>query len=270
MPDDKREEQAKEHRKKMAEIEMFFRDAAHYARRRKAEPSATPKALEMNRQFEAMRPFVSGVQPVIFRANSYKEIREALRFAECYQLKAIIYGADEAWKLADELARRKIDVIAGRPSNYPGDDFQPFDGVYANAAVLKRAGVRFCFATGESSLSKLLGVEAGTAAAYGLEPDAAIRAITLDAAGIIGLGDRVGSLEAGKDADVIITTGSPLQASTAVVGLFIGGKPVKLDSKHLRQDELFRSRPRPSLSPPPTLRGPKALRLPMEHSRPRL
>jgi imidazolonepropionase-like amidohydrolase len=260
MPDEKREEQVKEHRKKLAAIEAFFRDAAHYARRRTTQAGATSKAIEINRQFEAMIPFVSGNLPVIFRADSYKQIREALRFAECYQLRAVIYGGAEAWKLAEELARRKIDVIVVRATSYPAGEFEPYDSVYSNAAALHRAGVRFCFATGESSLSKLLRVEAGTAASYGLDPDAAIRAITLDAAEVIGAGDRIGSIEAGKDADLIITTGSPLQASAAVVGEFISGKPVKLESKHSRMDDLFRSRPQPSLGPATQLRGPKPLR----------
>ena len=113
----------------------------------------------------------------------------------------------------------------------------------------------------DPTLAKQLGIEAGMAAAHGLEPLHAIRALTLDAANILGVGDKLGSLEPGKIADVILTTDSPLQASNRVVAAFIGGRPIDLSSKHSRMDEKFRHRPAPRLDPPPELRGPPAMRL---------
>jgi cytosine/adenosine deaminase-related metal-dependent hydrolase len=87
-----------------------------------------------------------------------------------------------------------------------------------------------------------------------------LRSITLDAARIAGFGDRIGSLEVGKFADVIVTTDTPLQASSAVVAEFIAGRPIELSSRHTRLDEKFRRRPAPELPARPTLRGPPAMR----------
>lgn len=114
----------------------------------------------------------------------------------------------------------------------------------------------FSIATDGAEFARQLAVNAGYAAAYGLSEDRALRAITLDAATILGVDDQVGSLEAGKTADVIITTGDPLQASTRTVGMFMAGKPIELTSLHERSYEKFSNRPWPELDDPGELRGP--------------
>ena len=112
-------------------------------------------------------------------------------------------------------------------------------------------------------MEKLLGVEAGMAVAYGLDAGRALESITINAARILGVDDRIGSLEVGKVADVIVTTDNPMQAGNRVVAAFIGGQPMELSSKHSRLDAKFRSRPEPKLGPGPDLRGPPAMGLPM-------
>lgn len=256
MDDEAKEQAKKDFPKSLAAVEEFFRTAGQYARMKSA--GANPA---FDRRLEEMLPYINRERPVIFRADTHKAILEALRFAEKYELRPIIFGGREAWKAATELADKKADVIVSRSMNLPGGDFEPWDSVYANAATLHRHGVRFCFTVGEPSLTKQLGVEAGMAVAHGLDPDAALSAITLDAARILGVDDRLGSLEPGKIADVIITTDSPLQASNCVVAEFIRGTPVDLSNKHTRDDAKFRARPTPQLSPTGELRGPPVMRM---------
>jgi len=258
--------QKKEHREQLDEIARFFRDARHYAevsRYRQDDPRIKPR---LDRRLEAMIPYVRGEKPVLFTANSYKEVYEAILFAERFELRPIIYGGREAWKLIDELSVRNIDVIVLGAMMYPGDRFEPWDAVYRNAAMLDHAGIRFCIATGDASLAKNVGIEAGMAVAYGLHPDAGLRAITQSPAEILGIDDRRGSLEAGKAADLIVTNGSPLQASTQTLAVFIDGRPADLSNKHRALDTRFLKRPEPPLDESPRLRGPPIMHGPVLRS----
>ena len=246
----------------MVKIEDFFRKAQRYSKVKTVAEENPELEPEHDPRLEAMIPYMRGEMPVLLQANSYKGILEVLKFAERYNLRPIIYGGREAWKLADKLAEKKIDVIITKSTTYPRGEFEPWDSIYSNAAVLAEAGVRFSFATGGASLAKNLGIEAGLAVAYGLDEERAMRALTLDAAEILGLGSTHGSLEQSKTADIILTTDSPLQASNQVLAAFINGKPIDLTNKHTDADDKFQSRPKPDLGTPPELRGRPALRLP--------
>lgn len=260
---DKKREQVDAHRKRLAAIEEFFQKARQYVELIAAGKRPSLDARDFDRRFEAMVPYVTGKRPVMFRAQSYKQIREALRFGERYGVRPVIVGGREAWKLAGELAERKVDVILDRTTSYPADKFEPYDSVYAGPHVLARSGVRFAISVPDASLAKLLGIEAGYAVAYGLDAEVALRSITLDAARIIGVDAELGSIEPGKAADLIICTGTPLQADNQVVAAFVGGRPVALSSKHSEMDDQWRARPVPSLPPPAAdLKGPPAMRLP--------
>lgn len=261
MKDEPRKRVREDFEKSITEIDAFMQRAKAYADASTAAKSNAALTPDFDRQLDAMLPYMRGEKPVLMHANSYKEIREALRFCEIFKLKPILVGARDSWKLADELAAKKIDVIFGRVQLYPGADSEPWDAVYRAPGVLARAGVRFCFGTENSDLAKLLGVEAGMAVAHGLDENRALRALTVDAAQILGISDRLGSIEAGKPANLIICTDSPLQADNYVVAEFIDGRPVDLSSKHSRSDDRFRARPAPALPPAKELRGPPAIRV---------
>ncbi len=261
MKDEPRKRVREDFEKSITEIDAFMQRANAYAAASAAAKSNAALAPDFDRQLDAMLPFIRGEKPVLMHANSFKEIREALRFCELFKLKPILVGARDSWKLADELAAKKIDVIFGRVQLYPGADSEPWDAVYRAPGVLARAGVRFCFGTENSDLAKLLGVEAGMAVAHGLDEDRAIRALTLDAAQILGVADRLGSIEVSKPANLIICTDSPLQADNAVIAEFIDGRQVDLTSKHTRTDDKFRARPTSTLPPAKDLRGPPAIRV---------
>lgn len=255
LPEPKRKETRDAYTARLDDFDAFLRLTRSYV-------AVSPMTSSMvDRRLEAMRPFLRGDAPVFFNANSYKEIREALRFAGHYRLRPVIVGARQAWKAADELARAGADVIIVRTQVVPSGESEPWDSVYRNAAVLASAGVRFCFATGGSSLAKLLGLEAAMAVAHGLDEHHALQALTIDAARILGVEDRLGSIARGKVATLFISTGSPLQPDSAVVSAFIAGRPIELSSRHSRLDDKFRQRPAPNLPPAPVLRGPPALRL---------
>jgi hypothetical protein len=207
-----------------------------------------------------MVPYISGDAPVLFRANTYKEIIEALHFADEYELRPVIVGGQDAWKCTPALKAQDVPVIVTSVFSRPGE-FDPYDAAYANAGKLEAAGVRFCIAVSSAADVKQLPSNVGMAVAHGLSEDGAVRSVTLAAAEILGIEEDTGSLEVGKVADIIITTGHLGQANTRTVASFIGGKPVPLTSLHEENYQRFRHRPPPELRTNPELAGPPPMRL---------
>jgi imidazolonepropionase-like amidohydrolase len=156
----------------------------------------------------------------------------------------VIAGGREAWKVADLLAEKNVPVILAGVLQLPLRDHDPYDAVFANPARLAKAGVRFAISAAEifSGNSRNTPYHAAWAAAYGLDREEALRAVTVYPAMILGVSERMGSLTPGKDADLIVTTGDPLEVVTDVVAMFICGRAVPLESKHTRLYEKFRRR----------------------------
>ncbi len=252
-----RKKRIDEHRERVEDTEAFMRLAQHYAKVKAT--SEVPLATDI--RLNAMVPYVRGEKTVFFRADTYKRILEAVNFAEVFGLKAAILGGGEAWKCAELLAEKEIPVIVTDVFTIPRSRFERFDAFYTNAAKLEDAGVLFCIATDGVQFARQLPIHAGFAVAHGLPEDAGLRSITIDAAKILGVDDEIGSLEVGKVADVIITTGNPMQAGTRTVGTFLAGRPVELSSLHERSYERFTARPGPELKPTGKLRGPPPMRI---------
>lgn len=258
---DEREPRNDQAYRQLREIEEFFRDAKLYAAARADVDEA--KRTPINPRFESMIPYVTAAKPVLLNVDSYKSILEAIQFADALQIKPILVGARDAWKVADLLAARQIPVIYegvfAMPSGVEGVPMatEQWDAHYRGAAILQNAGVNFCFGVRSSSLAKLVPIHAGFAVAHGLDADAAVRAMTLSAAEILGASEQLGSLDVGKLANVIVTTDHPCQATNIVKYAFIRGKPVSLASEHSRAAEKFANRPTPALPPARTdLKGP--------------
>ncbi|MCA9242539.1 MAG: amidohydrolase family protein [Phycisphaerales bacterium] len=242
----------------VVELERLFRDARLYA----DMLDASADTIEPDLRYEALRPYVRGQKPVLFRAGSYKAILEALQFAQELELKPIILGGRDAWKLADLLVERDVPVIYQGVFDLPGR-IDTWDCNYRAMSVMADAGARFCLSFGDSELVKQMPIDAGFAVAHGLDPDAAVRAMTLSAAEILGVDDQYGSLAVGKRADVIVTTDHVCQATSRVTHAYIGGKPVSLESKHVLDARKFSHRPAPKLPAERTdLIGPKSLSMP--------
>jgi imidazolonepropionase-like amidohydrolase len=224
-------------RKILQDAEAYARAQDAYARDKKLPRPATNVALA------ALVPFVRGERPVILRADREQEIRAAVHFAEEMKLRPIILGGNDAWRVADLLKQHNVPVILTGVLDLPRleDDF--YDSLYANAARLQQAGVRFCISTGDTGAQvRDLPFHAGMAAAFGLPRAEALKAVTLYPAQIMNVADRLGSIEPGKIANIVVTDGDLLEARTKIRYLFINGRQIPLVSRHTELYEQFKDR----------------------------
>lgn len=227
-------------------------DAQAYARNRAAYERGESRAYAVGRgDLEALQPVLAGQIPLVVDAHRASDILAALRLAEQYRLRLIVYGGTEAWMVADELARARVPVIVKVLGNLPRS-FETLGATYENAARLRRAGVPIALTTGESFKAYTLRQEAGNAVAYGLPYEEALRAVTLYPAQIWGLERDYGSLEVGKVANVVVWDGDPLELLTPVEHVFIRGREVPLVSRetlltdrYLNLDDTRRAYPLP-------------------------
>jgi imidazolonepropionase-like amidohydrolase len=233
-----RDKQVEQLRKMLRDAEAYGRGQDAYAR----DPSL-PRP-DQSVVLASLVAFVRGERPVILRADREAEIRAAVRFAdEMHLRRPIILGGDDAWKTATLLKERNIPVILTGVLDLPlrEDDF--YDTLYANAARLREAGVRFCISTGDTGAHvRDLPFQAGMAAAFGLPRDEALKAVTLYPAEIMNVADRMGSIDPGKMANLVITDGDLLEAGTHVRHLFINGRQIPLVSRHTELYEQFKDR----------------------------
>ena len=191
---------------------------------------------------EALAAVARGELPVVMRADAEDDIRGAVRFAGDHRLKLIVAGGLEAWRCADLLRDKGVPVLVN-VDRLPRRESDRYDAAYANPAALARAGVPFAIVSDDASQVRNLPYEAAMARAFGLSAEAALRAITLSPAEILGVADRLGSLEVGKDASVIVTTGDVMDHRTGVTHVFIDGVPQSLETRHTRLYREFKDRP---------------------------
>ena len=216
-------------------LRRVFSDALEYSRRRTEYTRAQMQQLAAPAaDLEALLPVLRDQLPLIAFANRRSDIETALRIGREFKLKLILAGAQEAWMLAPQLAAAGVPVLVQPLDNIPSYDAL---GVrYENAAVLAKAGVKVALLETDTHNARDLRQQAGNAVSYGMTWDQALRAVTLSPAEIFGVGDRYGSLEAGKVANVVVWSGDPFEFTTAVEHVFIRGKEIPLTS---RQTELF-------------------------------
>lgn len=223
---------------------QYFVDAKAYAAQRAALDAASQAPDRIDLPLEAMLPALRGEIPVVVNADDVQQIRGAIALADSFGLKLVIRGGSEAWQVRETLAQKKIPVIVGPTVRAPGDD-DPYDMIYANAGALAKAGVLIAFQTDDVADSRNLPYNAALAEAYGLDPDEALKAVTINPATIWGVADQIGSIEPGKVANLIVTTGDPLDVRSVVRYLFIRGESIPLTDRHTKLYEEFRGRPKP-------------------------
>jgi imidazolonepropionase-like amidohydrolase len=199
-------------------------------------------------RLEAMRAAVTGQRTVFVHADELPQIRYALDLAERYALKLVIVGGLDAPRIAPLLKARKVPVIIAGVHRLPLRRADAFDAPFRVAQELSNAGVAFAIARGgspfDAPMDRSLPYEAATAAAYGLSAEAALRAITLSPAEILGVADRLGSLDAGKLANFYITDGDALDIRTHVEQIYIRGRNVPLEDKQTRLTKKYEERQR--------------------------
>jgi imidazolonepropionase-like amidohydrolase len=227
----------KQREEKLRRLKELFRQAHAYAAARRQGPQAPA-----NPRLEALVPYADGKKPVVIDAHGKQDIEEALKLADELKIKIILSGATEAWKVAGELKKRDVPVIFGPVMTLPSESYDPYDAPFACPAKLHAAGVRFCIRSAGSSNTRNLPYEAAMAVSYGLPPEEGLKAVTLYPAQILGVADQFGSIEPGKRANLVLTNGDILQASTQVLALFIDGRLLPPTSKQTRLYERYRER----------------------------
>jgi imidazolonepropionase-like amidohydrolase len=193
---------------------------------------------------DALLAALNGQMPVIFPADRATDIRDAVTFAEELKLKPIIMGGREAPVVAAFLKQHNTPVIVTGVMELPSREDDPYDINYSIPAKLAAAGVTFAISTGDrGSEIRTLPYNAGMAAAHGLSKTDALKSVTIWPAQIFGVGDKMGSIEVGKMANIVVTTGDILEAKTDTKFLFIDGRNVPLDTKHTQLNAIFEKRP---------------------------
>jgi imidazolonepropionase-like amidohydrolase len=225
-------------------IRTILRDAEAYGRAIDAyERDRSLPRPQQDVVLAALVPAARGQMPVLFSAERAAEIRAAVDFAREMKLKPIIIGGRDAWQVTDLLKQHDVPVILTSVMDLPGREDDPYDVNYSGPAKLHRAGVRFAITSGHGGAEvRDLPYTAGMAAAFGLAKEVALRAVTLAPAQILGVGDRLGSIEVGKMANLVVTDGDLLEARTKTRHLFIDGRPVSLSTKHEVLYETFKGR----------------------------
>jgi imidazolonepropionase-like amidohydrolase len=216
-----------------------LRDALDYDANRAAYDRAERRPYSLPRlDLEALLPVARGEQPLVVLVNRASDIEQVLELARRMKLRLILAGAAEGWEVAGEIAAARVPVLLDPLANLP-QSFEEMGATLENAARLARAGVTLGFFTGDSHNSRNLRQAAGNAVAYGLPWDAALAAMTVNPARIWGL-DDYGTLEPGKDADVVIWDGDPLQVTSAAERVFIRGLEMPRDSRQIRLRDRYR------------------------------
>jgi imidazolonepropionase-like amidohydrolase len=232
-------EAKKDYETKIRGLHDFFEQARRY---QKAKAAKMP-GFQPDLKFEAMLPVLDRKLPVMITAVRERAVRDAVQFSRKEHIRIILADVREPGKMLVELKVAGIPVILGQTLELPLNEDDPYDAPSTLPAQLYKAGVKFAFASFSSSFSRNLPYQAAHAVAFGLPYQEALKAVTLNAAEIWGVSDKMGSIDEGKWADLMITDGDPLETKTQVKQLFIKGKPVDLENKQHQLYEKYINRP---------------------------
>ncbi|HEX8172086.1 MAG TPA: amidohydrolase family protein [Thermoanaerobaculia bacterium] len=238
-------ERRKSYTKDVDRLRDLLRDAQAYAKAASARASdKSVRRFDRDLILEALVPVVEGREPVVMHANLARDIRAAIAFGDEFKLKMILAGGQDVAQVIPDLKSRDIPVLLGPILSLPQREDDAYDLLFTNAKTLLDNGIRFAVQTTEAHNSRNLPYHAGSCAAFGLPKEEALKAITIYPAQIFGVADRIGSLEVGKTANVIVTDGDPLEFRTNVRRVFIAGEDIPMQSRHTLLYEKFAKRPK--------------------------
>lgn len=232
------EQQQKRQAEQLAQLQDFFQQAhAYYL----AEQAGLNRGKDS--RWHAMLAFFDKKLPLFVHADDPRQIRQAILLAKQYQVKLVIVGGRDSWRMADELAANKVDVIYTAPYGLPTRTDEAYDQAFSAPGILQQAGVRIALSLDGFWDTRNLVFAAGHVTRYGLEPAAALRALTLDAAEIAGVADRLGSIEVGKSASLVLSAGDIFDyRGHKVEKLWIDGRSVDLDNRHKQLHRRYQQR----------------------------
>jgi len=209
---------------KLDELARLFDEARAYA--------TAGSGRDSDPLLEALVPVVERRLPLLTSLRTASDVRDAVAFAERAGVRLIVNAGPEVALVAGLLAEKQVPVILDSVLTLPSQEDMPHSASYQAAGELAKAGVKFCFSTGDTTNVRLVPYNAAISVAWGLPRDAAIRALTVDAAEILGVGSVMGSLEPGKMANLFISRGDPLEQRTEVTDVVIAGRDVGVENRH--------------------------------------
>lgn len=210
---------------RVQQLKDFFAEARAYR-----DATTAGEEVRTDSRYAAMIPALNGDIPVVVSADGAAQINDAITWAQQEGVRLVIRGGSDAIHVADRLVANDIPVILTSTMAAPGRDYEGYDGAYTMPARLHEAGVRFAISGGSGALyTNRLPWEAGVAVAFGLPEEEALKAVTINAAEFMGISDKVGSLEPGKQATLLITTGTPLDMTSDIEQSYIQGREIDMN-----------------------------------------
>ncbi|GAA0877067.1 amidohydrolase family protein [Algoriphagus jejuensis] len=231
------EDVKKDSEKAIKEANEVWDNAKNYLSLKKAGAE-----LQYYPEMDQLSKAVSGELPLLIVVDAASDIQSAIKWVADKDIKVIFSGVAEGWRVADEIAKAGIPVITGPVQELPTRQSDRYDTPYANAGKMAKAGVKVAIRTDEEENVRNLPFHAAFAAAYGLGKEEALKAITINPAEIFGIADQYGSVEAGKRANLVISTGDPLETKSQIIHVFIDGYMIPMSNRHIRLYQEFLER----------------------------
>ncbi|MEO1698472.1 MAG: amidohydrolase family protein [Planctomycetota bacterium] len=225
---------------RVEEIDALFQAAKAYHAARKADPDGTPSDL----RFESMGSVLRAETPVFLELSSREQAEQAIRWALENELVPRVIGGRNVLQFTDVLKRHGVMVSIPGTHRLPGRRDRSYRSTYELPAALEERGVDWCMTMpiGASANARNLAYEAAAAIAHGLAEEAALRSITQSAARFLGVEDRVGTVEPGKQATLFLSDGSPFDLTTKIERAWIGGREIVLEDKQTALYEKYRKK----------------------------
>jgi len=229
--------------KTLDELRQIFEKARMYEKRKEAaRKNLLLPPPDFDEASQSLLPVVKGELPVIFSVHVDKDILQTIKFVQEEKIKAIFYGVEQGFKVAKEIKEAGIPCIIGSLYSLPPVWEDGYDSLFLNPVILNQAGVKIAFSSSSASAAKDLPYQAAKAAAFGLKPEEALKAVTIYPAEIFGVDKLMGSLERGKLANIVLADGDLLELGTKIQKVFIDGKEVSLENRYTELLQKFDER----------------------------